>query len=182
MNQPNDFLWEMLKRYDSYTENTNTRATIIVAFDTFVFSGIVLNWRAILPAQTSNDVTLYFTLGLLSVTAIAALISLWKAFRVIDLFIGSLDQSGDEQSRSFFAHTANTADIEKTIQSLQHSSEAELSKYLAQQVYSVSEALKMKFANVKAAISAIIWGQLIPLSILICINIGELILHVWSSN
>lgn len=63
-NQANDSLWEILKRYDFYVESTNTRATVIVAFDTFVFSGITLNWKAILLLSiNNNDVVQYFAIA-----------------------------------------------------------------------------------------------------------------------
>ncbi len=178
-NQPNDSLWEILKRYDFYVESSNTRATTIVAFDTFIFSGITLNWKAILPPPSkNNDVVQYFAIALLSVAVISSLISLWKAFSVIDPFIRSANESGAERLQSFFCLGVPFYTPEKTIEHLQHLTKEELSKHLSRQVYDIGEALKMKFANLQVSVNAIVWGQLIPMSVLSCINLLNLILQV----
>ncbi len=135
-NQLNDSPWEILKRYDFYVESSNTRATVIVAFDTLIFTDITLNWKAILPPPSkNNDVVQYFAIALLSVAVISSLISLWKGFSVIDPFVRSANESGAERLQSFFCLGVPFHTPEKTIEHLQHLTKEELSRANASKLY-----------------------------------------------
>lgn len=117
-------------------------------------------------------------IAFLSTAVISSLISLWKAFSVIDPFVGSANESGAERLQSFFCLGIPFHTPEKTIERLQHLTKEELSKHLSRQIYDIGEALKMKFTTLQVLVNAIVWGQLIPMSVLSCINLINLILQV----
>ena len=171
-----ELLWELIRRNDSYIESTNTRATILVTFDTFVFGAIILNWREILSTYSTYNIAEYFVIILLSITAIASLATLWKAFNVINPFPYLSNESIDYQSK--FLLIAQPREPESYLDYFQELSEGELSKSLAREAHSMSQALKTKFGDMKAAIYLIIWGQLTPLGMMVIIKFMTLTLDI----
>lgn len=171
-----ELLWDLIRRNDSYIESTNTRATILVTFDTFVLGAIILNWRDILSTYSTHNVAEYSVIILLSITAIASLATLWKAFNVINPFPHLPNESVDYQSK--FLLIAQPMEPENYLDHFQNLTEKELSQDLAKEVHSMSQALKDKFGNMKTAIHLIIWGQLAPLGVMVIIKFMTLTLDV----
>ncbi len=86
--QANDAWMKLIGRYDFYNGSVNTKAALLVAFNTFVGGGIVLKWKDIHDAFGTEKVAFILASLFLLVLA-ASLVSLWFTFRSVNPFFGS---------------------------------------------------------------------------------------------
>lgn len=177
-----DLLWEVVKRYDFYIETTNTRATILVVFDTFVLGTVVLNWKGILSNYDTYYIGKYLVIISLSTIAIASLVTLWKAFNVINSFLSPAVVAKEYHSKLSFFQISDYAEPENYFKDFQSLTQEELSRDLVKQAYSLSQGLEIKFKDMKTAIYSITWGQLFPLSIIIVVKFVTLIIDAYQQG
>ena len=177
-----DFLWKTIQRFDFYINSTNTKASAIITFNTFILSGIVLKAPEILPS-TKVDYRLYAVSGVaLVISAITSLLSLLATFFVISPFLRSsenktLDRAEPYSSTIFFSHVAGLDSATQLHEKLKFSSDETICQDLSIQAYSLALGLDGKFKKIKM-IFYLIFIQLIAFGIVILIKLYTLIFPV----
>lgn len=155
-----DFLWKVLGRYDFYIGSTNTKAALLIAYNTFVVSGIILKWRDISPCFASHPKLAITGAALLFLLAIFSLASLVFTFRTINPYTKTCRQPGKYHSKIFFSDVAQYESADNYHDSIKMSSSEILFEDLAKQTYVVARGVDSKFAELKKAIGAILFFQL----------------------
>lgn len=177
-----DFLWKTIQRFDFYINSTNTKASAIIAFNTFILSGIVLKASEILPS-TKVDYRFDTASGVaLVISAITSLLSLLVTFFVISPFLKSSENkilNGVEpySSAIFFSHVAGLDSATQLHGKLKSSSDEIICQDLSVQAYSLAQGLDGKFKKIKM-IFYLIFIQLIAFGIVILIKLYTLIIPV----
>ncbi len=175
-----DFLWKTIQRFDFYINSTNTKASSIIAFNTFVLGGIVLKASEILPSK-GIDHCLYLTSGIsLIISAIASLVSLIVTFFVISPFLKS---SGDTDTKVkepysstvFFADVSRLGSATQLLEQIKSSSDEVIYQDLSTQAYSLAQGLNGKFEKIKIIFYWILLVQLPAFGIVISIKLYTLI-------
>ena len=100
--QANDAWMKLIGRYDFYNGSVNTKAALLVAFNTFVGGGIVLKWKDIHDAFGTEKVAFILASLFLLVALAASLVSLWFTFRSVNPFLGPPVIPNDYHSLLFF--------------------------------------------------------------------------------
>lgn len=166
-----DFLWKVINRFDHYINTTNTKATVIVAFDTFIFSAIVLKWYDLLQTFGSQTVAAILVSFLLLMAAISSLVSLAAVFQVINPFLKSPKNPAKYHSKIFFGHIAEFENPEDYHQCVKEATDEELLKDCCMQAHVLAKGLNDKFRKMKIAIGAILFVQLPALGLMILVKI-----------
>jgi Family of unknown function (DUF5706) len=175
-----DFLWKTIQRFDFYINSTNTKASSIIAFNTFVLGGIVLKASEILPPK-GVDHYLYLASGVcLIISAIASLVSLIATFFVISPFLKS---SGDTDTKVkepysstiFFADIAKLSSSNQLLEQVKSSSDEVIYEDLSIQAYSLAQGLDGKFKKIKMIFYWILFVQLPTFGGVIAIKLYTLI-------
>jgi hypothetical protein len=175
-----DFLWKVIQRFDFYINSTNTKASAIIAFNTFVLGGIVFRAIDILPS-TEIDHRYYLVSGYaLIISAISSLVSLIATFFVISPFLkssGDSSSNGNEpySSMIFFCHIAKLDSAFQFNEKIQFSNDDEICKDLSIQAYSLAQGLNRKFETIKMIFFWIFLIQLPAFGITISIKLYTLI-------
>lgn len=71
-----DFFWDVIKRYDTYFVSVNTKATVILTFNTFLLTAVSLKFPDLLCRYQSQPfwtIILYIAAFLMTVCAIASI-------------------------------------------------------------------------------------------------------------
>lgn len=172
--QKNEAWWKVIGRYDFYFGSVNTKATMLVAFNTFVAGGIVLKWEDISKAFGGHRIE-FFLAGLgLFVAVAASLVSLGFTFWAVSPFLGSPSRPNDFHSLLFFGDVAKFDTPEKYLENVNELDEESLCKDLAYQAHALAGGLTGKFVYLNKAIWWIIFVQLPALAALVLILLSTL--------
>lgn len=166
-----DFVWKVISRFDHYINTTNTKATVIVAFNTFVFSAIVLKWSDLLQTFGQKVFVAILVSLLLFIAAISSLVSLAAVFQVINPFLKSPKNPTKYHSKMFFGHIAEFETPEDYHQCVRKLDNEELLRDCCMQAHVLARGLNDKFRKMKIAIGAILFVQLPALGLLILVKI-----------
>jgi hypothetical protein len=170
-NQQNAFirenLWKIIDRFDHLIETTNTKAALIIAFNTFVFGGIVLKWEDLLPSTPLFLVII----GIISLAAAAfsSGISLWFTLHAIRPFL----ESHNYHSNIFFRDIAEYKKPEGYLEKVKEMSPDFLTKDLVYQIHILSQGMSKKFNCLKKASQAIFYAQIPALALFMVVKIIE---------
>jgi hypothetical protein len=170
-----DFLWKVLGRYDFYIGSTNAKAALLIAYNTFLISGIILKWKDILPCFTSHPKFAMASAVLLFLLAIFSIISLVFTFRTINPYTKTCRQPGKYHSKIFFSDVSQFENADSYLESVKSSSQENLFEDLAKQTYVVARGVDGKFTELKKATGAILFFQIPALTLMLLVN---LITHI----
>lgn len=173
-----DFLWKVISRFDNYISTTNTKATVIVAFNTFIFSAIVLKWNDLLTPFGYHRIAAFITSTLLLIAASAALVSLAAVFAVINPFLKSPKNPTKYHSKIFFGHVAEFEKPDDYHQCVRKNSDDELIEDLCMQAHILARGLDDKFKRMKMAVGTILFVQLPSLGLMILVKIITAVLDI----
>ena len=163
-----EFLWKTIQRYDHYIGTTNAKAAFLIAWNTFLFGTVVVKGKDIASAMAPVNWEVVTVAALLCLAAVAALISLWFTFRVVNPFLKSPATPMGYQSMIFFGHVAqfNKEEYHEHIASM--TDDAAI-RDLCYQANVLAVGTKGKFARLKCAIAVVLYGQLPALLIVIAL-------------
>jgi Family of unknown function (DUF5706) len=170
-----EFLWKTIQRYDYYIGSTNTKATTIVAFNTFVFGTIILKWPDLLPMFAAHPKAVVLAGSLLSVAAVAAVLSTWSAFRVINPFLRSPKKPFKYHSLVYFDHVAEHEIPEDYLARIKLLDLETLQSDLGHQAHVLAQGTAAKFAMLKFSIGVILTMQLPALALLVLVKLLTLV-------
>ena len=159
-----DFLWKVIGRYDFYIGTTNAKATMMIAFNVFIISGVILKMEEILPKDHYKSSIVVVLL--LAFVTISSLVSLYKTFQVVHPFLKSKDNS---RSNIFFIDVAKRKP-EEYCESVKILTEKDLVSDLATQVNAVAQGAKSKFDATTSVMFIAFYGQILPLALIMLIK------------
>jgi hypothetical protein len=165
-----DFLWRVLGRFDFYINTTNAKAALLVAYNTFIISGILLKWKDISPCFASHPKLAVTSAALLFLLAILALISLIFTFRTINPYTKTIRQPGKYHSKIFFGDVSQFESADSYFESINKSETENLIEDLSKQVYIVARGVDGKFTDMKKAIGAVLFFQVPTLVAVLLVN------------
>ena len=163
-----DSLWKIINRIDNYIISTNNKATLLLAFNTFLVSGIILKWSDILGMYNHIPILEIIASTLLLICASASIFSLVKLFQVIMPYLYSYIFPEKYHSKLFFIHIAdykNESDYHIAVKEL---SDENLIKDLSYQIFALSKGINNKFCLLKQSIGPILY-VILPAFILLII-------------
>lgn len=165
-------LWKIIGRFDHLTESTNTKAALIIAFNTFVFGGIVLKGSEILPDYYRCSCLAVIGIILLTAAAIASILSLWWTCFAIKPIMYLPKDSNYPRSLLFFKDVAEL-DKDEYYKKVNEMSNNSLNEDLACQIHILSKRISDKFCWLKKATCSILYAQIPLLSMFFIVKIIE---------
>lgn len=159
-----EFLWKTIQRYDAYIAETNSKAAFLIAWNTFLFGTVVVKGQEFTTSMGPLPWVRAATETILIIIAVVSLVSLWLTFRVVNPFLKSPSKLLTYHSLVYFGHVAQFNEDEYR-DLINTRSEEYILGDLAYQANVLARGLVSKFALLKMAIAAIVYGQ-IPLLII----------------
>ena len=153
-------LWNIIHRFDSLIESTNTKAALLIAFNTFIFGGILLKWNEILPSFTAHPFLAIIGLICLASAAIASVLSLLFTIAAINPFLESGGGSKKYCSNIFFKDIAAYEEAGGYYKAIKTASPNSLDEDLVFQIYDLSKGILKKYKFLKNATNTILYLQL----------------------
>jgi hypothetical protein len=174
--QKEEFLWNVIKRYDSYYSVTNTKASIILAFNTILFSGLVFKWDDIITLYKNKSLIFVMNI-IIFIVAFLSLISLFFMLKIVLPYLKSTKRIGQYQSKIFFGHVSEYSSDEDYLKAINNLKGEDLTKDLTFQAYSLAKGLYEKFELCKIAFRIISIGQLPLIAISIFFKMVDILIN-----
>lgn len=101
--QATEACWKIISRYDFYYGSVNTKAAVLIAFNTFVAGSLVLKWQDIQKLfEGSHKAFFLLACVALLFSVAASLMSLWHTFQSVNPFLHSPSDLKKYHSLIFF--------------------------------------------------------------------------------
>lgn len=166
-----DFLWKIIGRFDTYYGAINNKASLLIVFNVFVFSGVIVKYAEILP-DYNNCKPLYWIIWFLWVIIIiSTLLSLFYIFKVVSPFLKSYEEPTKYLSNIFYEHVVKKENIDKYTECISNLTEKEAIEDLCKQTHSLAQGLNYKFSITKWVVRFMIFGQLLPILVILILKI-----------
>lgn len=147
-------LWKILGRFDALIGATNTKATLLLGFNTFLIGTIGLKWTDIRGFFGGSSTLAGLAAALLVGAIVTALVSIWHAVRAIQPYLGSLPSSEDYRSALFFKHIAERSPAEYSAQ-VEGLDAAGLRRDLTYQAHALARGLDGKYQSLNYAVRSL---------------------------
>lgn len=154
MTNKNNFLWDVVKRYDHYIATTNVKASLLLGFLSVVIFGVVLRLSFF---EFENDCLSILFLIISALLLISCGCSCWQLINVV---LPNTNNSKGSNSVVFFGDVANLKSQDSYCEKIQTSTEQILQKDLAEQVYFVAKVTDKKFKQLAQASNTIKYAVL----------------------
>ncbi len=152
-----EFLWKVISRYDQYYSETNSKAAVLLAFNTFILGTIIIKFDEIWKVFDDYCLTIFIANICLLIILLATIISTWKVIKGIYPFLDSPQHPEDYNSNIFFGHVNNYKNEIDYKNKLDNFSLENLNQDLAFQAYILAKGLTKKFNFFKSAFKANLW-------------------------
>jgi len=162
-----DYLWKTLGRMDTYIGTTNTKAALLVAFDTFLLGGLLVKSADILMPLKTAPTAHTWAIWLIAGTGALAVFSLWATLSVVQPFLTSSKRAGDYHSRVFFGDVAEVKDAPAYLTQVRNADADAMLDDLAQQVHVVATIAQKKFKRLQLVARVAVFGQVPVLLVLL---------------
>jgi hypothetical protein len=164
-----DVFWKTIQRFDFYANTTSSRAPVVMTFNTFVVSAVILKWQQIVSELQPSRFAVIAGGVLLSVIACASLVSLRFVFRVIAPYHHVTPQ-GQAPPRSifFFEDVARYQSSADLLASADAYDEDRMRGDMAAQLHALARSVHDKFEYLRHATWAILYVQM-PAAVLLLV-------------
>lgn len=154
-----DVWLKLIARYDFYYGSVNTKAALLIAFNTFVAGGIVIKWQDIEKTFGAQRPIFVIAVIALTVAVISSLVSLFYTFRSVYPTLDSPEIPNKYHSLIFFDAVSQfqAKDYHAEVSKLQ---DGPLLRDLAFQAHSLAGGLSGKFKQLRTAIMWIQYAQI----------------------
>lgn len=173
-NEKSELLWKTLTRYDFYINSTNSKATVLLAFNTFILSGLIVKWTEFFQIFDVPWLKKTATI-LLGIISVAAVVSLFLTLFVINPFLKSPRRPKDYHSNIFFGHVAEYNFAKDYLASIQNQGSEDIVKDLSYQTHIVAQGIDRKFKCMKHAFYPVLFVIIPSIFILILCKILAMI-------
>lgn len=163
-------LWNTIQRFDNYINSAHSKASQLIALNTFFLGALVLSSESILK-QFSNNIVENIVSILLLVIALASIYSLFRVFQMINPYLESPNIPNKYHSNIFFKDVSKYPDPQNYLDSLQN---VDLFEDLAYQVHAMAKGVTKKYEHLSAAVKALIWILFPSLTIIVILKISIL--------
>jgi len=170
-----DFLKYVIGRFDFYIGTTNSKAALLLAFNTFLSSAIVLKWPDLSKGFAGHPVLLKAAMLFLGAAACGCLASLWATFEVVNPFLKSPESPGEYHSNVFFGHVARHAGGEEYLRAVEQQKPSQRTNDFGNQAHAVAQGVIRKFRWMKVAVGLILFVEIPALGGILLLKIGELV-------
>lgn len=166
-----EFLFKIIARYDSYIASTNTKASLIIAWNGVILGFVFLKYDSILSQYRQEGWIIACAVALVSLVGFASIVSIFLIFRAISPFMqGKRDEanrgSATPESVIFFGSVASMNPVEYA-SALSRRTEEELLHDLAEQTCILADGLKKKMQQTRQSVFAIYSGLVCLSSLLL---------------
>jgi hypothetical protein len=176
-----DLLLRILQRFDYYVGTTSSRAPIIMTFNTFVITGIVVKWHDMLSQFGRHGLVVVLAGVLLALVAFASLVSLRFIFLVIRPFqparppdVSARGARGE--SLFFFDDVSRVGSVDALRARADRYDEAELRADLISQLRDVAASVTDKYRYLHIATAAILYVQIPAIALLLVLQLAITVL------
>lgn len=169
---------KILQRFDAYVGTTHSRAPLVLTFNTFSVSAILIKWDELLAGFQGHDVYALLASGLLVLVALASLVSLAFVFRVVTPYVA---KRADRKARAstvaagqpslFFFEDVAAVSVSQLQQAMEDRDEAEIRADVAAQMHALALSLRSKFSDLRWATLAILVVQLPAIAALVALKL-----------
>jgi hypothetical protein len=172
-----EILWKIISRYDHYYNATNTKATIVLAFNSIIISGLLVKIPDILQTFEIKCWIYYYAVVLIVVLALSSIISLVLSFLIINPFLSSPSKKAKHNSLIFFNHVANFENCEDYENEIKAISEERIISDLSYQVHTLAIGLRAKFNKFNWVVRVVSLFMVPSLALLFILSIVASILN-----
>ena len=169
--QRNEFLWSILGRIDQYIGTTNSKAALLLAFNTFILGGFTLKADEYLKAFEASYGWSSAAIILLALLGVTCLVSLWITFSVVQPYLNPSKGFSDYHSNIYFGDIARAQDGRSYAKSLQDAKAETLSEDLARQTHVLADSAQCKFYRLRRATRIAVFIQCPILVLLLAIHL-----------
>jgi len=152
-----DYLWKVILRYDSYYNSISIKSSVILAFDLFLFTGILTKYQDILPPGNSAALLIIAAI-LLVIIAVSSLLSIFFTFKVISPYLKSPIDPKKYVSNIFFGHVSLNEDHESYFDRIKKMDENHALEDISNQTFILAKGIKTKYNNIRYSVSIILFS------------------------
>ena len=164
-----DYLFKVIGRFDFYINSTNTKGSLILAWNGLLIGSLIIKYDVILGLFSAHQTCRKGASVLLFCMALAAAISNVMAFRVVFPFLQSSSQFIEPKSLVFFGSVARFGSAEYNAK-IRDISKDEFAEDLSDQAVTLAKGLHTKMLLLQKSIIAI-YCELISVVVLLVIKL-----------
>ena len=177
-----DFCWRVIQRFDGYINATNTKAAIVLTFNSLTFATVVLKWGELSQNFGYSKVALGVAAILFVVCAVASVASLWFGLNAIIPMLSSPKEPGKYHSLVFFGHVAEFVTPDAYADAVRAGTMDSAVEDLAKQAHALGRIAALKFSQLTWAARLIVFVQLPAFLLMILVAVGPAILNAVSGG
>lgn len=169
---------KILQRFDAYVGTTHSRAPLVLTFNTFSVSAILIKWDELLAGFQGHEVFARTASGLLVLVALASLVSLAFVFRVVTPYVAKStdrkargDKAGAGLPSLFFFEDVAAVSVAELRTSMEQRNDADVRADIAAQMHALALSLRSKFSDLKWATLAILFVQIPAIAALVALKL-----------
>jgi hypothetical protein len=168
-----DFLFEVIKRYDTYIVSTNAKASLIIAFNSIILGIVLLHFSDIIKFYPEPNYT-YIAAKILVAIVLLSLISLLFMFNVVYPFFGSGADENEQKDSLVFYGSVSKMDTQRYTDQIRKVSQEDLLADLSIQANILAKGLhgKMKSMRWSTRASSLVLVLIICLVLMKIVCIG----------
>jgi hypothetical protein len=169
---------KVLQRFDAYVGTTHSRAPLVLTFNTFSVSAILIKWDELLAGFKGHEVYELLASGLLVIIALASLVSLAFVFRVVTPYVAKRadrlarkEKAAAGATSLFFFEDVAAVSVDELLQAMENREESEVRADVAAQMHALALSLRSKFSDLRWATLAILAVQLPAIAGLVALKL-----------
>ncbi len=169
---------KILQRFDTYVGTTHSRAPLVLTFNTFSVSAILIKWDELLAGFQGHEVFVRLASAMLVIVALASLVSLAFVFRVVTPYVAKRADRKARGSRTdsglrsiFFFEDVAAVQVSALLDAMEERNESEIRADVAAQMHALALSLRSKFSDLRWATLAILVVQLPAIAGLVALKL-----------
>ena len=148
------FLLEVIKRYDTYIVSMNSKASLIIAFNSLVLGTVLLKFGGIIEFYSTTNMKSFVGFTLLLITA-STLLSLFFVFQVVYPFFGTTSDNKQQKSSLIYFGSVSNMSTDEYLDKVTNSSLTQIIEDLSIQATILAGGLQDKMLKMRYSIKAI---------------------------
>jgi len=160
-----DLLLKVIGRFDFYINSTNTKASLILAWNGIVVGALLLKYDVILVQYKRNWFVWVAAASLLSLIGMFSVFSIGLVFKVVFPYLKGTSKEPESESILFFDSVASM-DAERYFDKVAHETSEEVLLDLADQAVILAKGTQNKMLTMQKSIRCI-YAELLILAVLV---------------
>ncbi|MEA2097632.1 MAG: DUF5706 domain-containing protein [Patescibacteria group bacterium] len=143
-----NFLWKVITRFDHYINSTNTKASLVIAWNGIVIGTVLVKYEIIIKAFSENQCDQLIVAIGLGILCISSLISIFFVFGVVT---PSIPKNKNQKNLIYFG-SVSTMDQQQYHSLLSESNDSSIITDLTLQATELATILEKKMEKTKISI------------------------------